>query len=109
MSDWLRQQHRGLLRECLHTTPLCAKSYNAKSLYAPQLWAPPEPDSVVGDTEGEMVAWCTRPGRVSRHFLVTLSRACLANCLSIVARAHVSSHLEHLKVSNSQELHLTFK
>ncbi|KAK9895459.1 hypothetical protein P389DRAFT_93429 [Cystobasidium minutum MCA 4210] len=30
------------------------------------LWAPPEPDSVVGDTEGEMVAWCTRPGRGTR-------------------------------------------
>ncbi|KAK9895457.1 hypothetical protein P389DRAFT_93414 [Cystobasidium minutum MCA 4210] len=30
------------------------------------LWAPPEPDSVVGNTEGEMVAWCTQPGRGTR-------------------------------------------
>jgi len=30
------------------------------------LWAPPEPNSVVGDTEGEMVAWCTQPGRGTR-------------------------------------------
>jgi len=30
------------------------------------LWAPPEPNSIVGDTEGEMVAWCTQPGRGTR-------------------------------------------
>merc|ERR1711974_545866 len=30
------------------------------------LWAPPEPDSIVGNTEGEMVAWCTKPGRGTR-------------------------------------------
>lgn len=30
------------------------------------LWAPPEPDSIVGNTEGEMVAWCTQPGRGTR-------------------------------------------
>lgn len=29
------------------------------------LWGPPEL-GVVGDTEGEMVAWCTRPGRGTR-------------------------------------------
>ncbi|KAH7339427.1 hypothetical protein B0J17DRAFT_655089 [Rhizoctonia solani] len=27
------------------------------------LWGPPEPNSVVGNTEGEAVAWCTKPGR----------------------------------------------
>ncbi|KAL7006917.1 hypothetical protein EMMF5_003501 [Cystobasidiomycetes sp. EMM_F5] len=31
-----------------------------------QLWGPPEPNSVVGNTEGEMVAFCTKPGRGSR-------------------------------------------
>lgn len=30
------------------------------------LWAPPEPNSVIGDTEGETVAWCTKPGRGTR-------------------------------------------
>jgi len=30
------------------------------------LWAPPEPDSIVGNVEGEMVAWCTQPGRGTR-------------------------------------------
>jgi hypothetical protein len=30
------------------------------------LWAPIEPNSVVGDVEGEMVAWCTKPGRGTR-------------------------------------------
>ncbi|KAF7323906.1 Macrofage activating glycoprotein [Mycena kentingensis (nom. inval.)] len=30
------------------------------------LWGAPEPDSVVGDTEGESVAWCTKPGRGTR-------------------------------------------
>jgi hypothetical protein len=30
------------------------------------LWGPPEKDSVVGDTEGETVAWCTKPGRGTR-------------------------------------------
>ena len=27
------------------------------------LWAPPKPDSTIADTEGEEVAWCTKPGR----------------------------------------------
>ena len=30
------------------------------------LWAPSEPESVVANTEGEMVAWCTKPGRGTR-------------------------------------------
>ncbi|KAG6877611.1 hypothetical protein C0993_005615 [Termitomyces sp. T159_Od127] len=30
------------------------------------LWGPPNPNSVVGDVEGEMVAWCTKPGRGTR-------------------------------------------
>jgi hypothetical protein len=30
------------------------------------IWGPPEPDSVVGDTEGEMVAWCSKPGYGTR-------------------------------------------
>jgi hypothetical protein len=30
------------------------------------LWAPPKPNSIVGDVEGEMVAWCTKPGRGTR-------------------------------------------
>jgi len=30
------------------------------------LWAPPQPNSTVADLEGEMVAWCTKPGRGTR-------------------------------------------
>lgn len=30
------------------------------------VWGPPEPNSVVGNTEGEAVAWCTKPGRGTR-------------------------------------------
>ncbi|KAF5374435.1 hypothetical protein D9615_009040 [Tricholomella constricta] len=30
------------------------------------LWAPINPNSVVGDVEGEMVAWCTKPGHGAR-------------------------------------------
>jgi hypothetical protein len=30
------------------------------------LWAPPKPDSTIADTEGEEVAWCTKPGRGTR-------------------------------------------
>ncbi|KAJ7497686.1 hypothetical protein FB451DRAFT_1212411 [Mycena latifolia] len=30
------------------------------------LWGPPNPDSTIGDTEGEAVAWCTKPGRGTR-------------------------------------------
>ncbi|KAF7416153.1 hypothetical protein PC9H_002416 [Pleurotus ostreatus] len=30
------------------------------------LWAGNKPDSVVGDTEGESVAWCTKPGHGTR-------------------------------------------
>jgi len=32
------------------------------------LWAPPKPNSTIGDTEGEEVAWCTKPGRGTRIF-----------------------------------------
>ncbi|KAL1700608.1 hypothetical protein EV121DRAFT_283272 [Schizophyllum commune] len=30
------------------------------------LWAPSEPNSLIADTEGEEVAWCTKPGRGTR-------------------------------------------
>lgn len=30
------------------------------------LWAPAEPNSVVGNIEGEMIAWCTKPGHGTR-------------------------------------------
>jgi len=30
------------------------------------LWAPSKPDSLISDTEGEEVAWCTKPGRGTR-------------------------------------------
>ncbi|KAK7462925.1 hypothetical protein VKT23_007505 [Stygiomarasmius scandens] len=30
------------------------------------LWAPSKPGSAIGDTEGEEVAWCTKPGRGTR-------------------------------------------
>ncbi|KAF8881370.1 hypothetical protein BD779DRAFT_1445631 [Infundibulicybe gibba] len=30
------------------------------------LWAPSDPESIVADTEGEMVAWCTKPGHGTR-------------------------------------------
>lgn len=30
------------------------------------VWAPPQPNSTIGDTEGEEVAWCTKKGRGTR-------------------------------------------
>ena len=30
------------------------------------LWAPSNPNSLIADTEGEEVAWCTKPGRGTR-------------------------------------------
>ncbi|KAG2093771.1 hypothetical protein BD769DRAFT_1520144 [Suillus cothurnatus] len=30
------------------------------------LWAPPKPNSTIGDTEGQEVAWCTKPGHGTR-------------------------------------------
>ncbi|CAG7854996.1 SubName: Full=Uncharacterized protein {ECO:0000313/EMBL:CCA70589.1} [Serendipita indica DSM 11827] len=30
------------------------------------LWGPPEPNSLIGDTEGEAVAWCTKGGHGTR-------------------------------------------
>ena len=30
------------------------------------LWAPQKPNSTIADTEGEEVAWCTKPGRGTR-------------------------------------------
>jgi hypothetical protein len=33
------------------------------------LWAPPSPNSTIGDTEAEEVAWCTKKGHGSRIML----------------------------------------
>ncbi|KAG8731617.1 hypothetical protein FRC12_019654, partial [Ceratobasidium sp. 428] len=30
------------------------------------LWGPPTPNSLIGNTEAQVVAWCTRPGRGTR-------------------------------------------
>ncbi|KAF8499928.1 hypothetical protein JB92DRAFT_2980797 [Gautieria morchelliformis] len=30
------------------------------------IWGPPKPNSAIADTEGELVAWCTKPGRGTR-------------------------------------------
>ena len=30
------------------------------------LWGPPEPNAMIGDSEGEGVAWCTKPGKGTR-------------------------------------------
>lgn len=30
------------------------------------MWAPPKPNSTIGDTEGQEVAWCTKPGHGTR-------------------------------------------
>ncbi|KAF5374206.1 hypothetical protein D9758_004641 [Tetrapyrgos nigripes] len=30
------------------------------------IFAPPSPNSTIGDSEGEVVAWCTKPGRGTR-------------------------------------------
>jgi hypothetical protein len=30
------------------------------------LWGPADPNSLVADTEGEMIAWCTKPGHGTR-------------------------------------------
>lgn len=30
------------------------------------LWAPSKPNSLIADTEGEEVAWCTKPGKGTR-------------------------------------------
>jgi len=44
---------------------LCQTSYfNDLSDFC--LWAPPEPGHNVGDVEGEMVAWCSKPGHGTR-------------------------------------------
>ena len=41
---------------------------NAESMLSEDfcLWGPPEPNSLIGNTEGEAVAWCTKPGRGTR-------------------------------------------
>jgi len=44
---------------------LCQTSFlNAPDDFC--VWAPDAPDSLVSNTEGEMVAWCTKPGRGTR-------------------------------------------
>jgi hypothetical protein len=44
---------------------LCQTSY-LNSIDDFCLWAPPIPNETIGDTEGEEVAWCTKPGRGTR-------------------------------------------
>jgi hypothetical protein len=55
--------------QCNSTTEgqksLCQTSF-LNSLDDFCLWAPPEPNSLIADTEGEEVAWCTKPGRGTR-------------------------------------------
>ncbi|KAH8112679.1 hypothetical protein DFH11DRAFT_1606411 [Phellopilus nigrolimitatus] len=46
-------------------TPLCQTSF-LNHLDDFCLWAPSKPDSMIADTEGEEVAWCTKPGRGTR-------------------------------------------
>ncbi|KAH8829730.1 hypothetical protein DL96DRAFT_1706579 [Flagelloscypha sp. PMI_526] len=47
------------------TSSLCQTSFlNALDDFC--LWAPSKPDSIIADTEGEEVAWCTKPGRGTR-------------------------------------------
>jgi hypothetical protein len=67
---------QGLLRGYQHGYNLCnSTTENQDSLCQTSfvntvddfcLWAPSEPNSLVADTEGEMVAWCTKPGRGTR-------------------------------------------
>ncbi|KAF9558786.1 hypothetical protein CPC08DRAFT_548724 [Agrocybe pediades] len=44
---------------------LCQTAY-INSLDDFCIWAPPEPGQTVGDIEGEMVAWCSKPGHGTR-------------------------------------------
>ncbi|KAF9441732.1 hypothetical protein P691DRAFT_812133 [Macrolepiota fuliginosa MF-IS2] len=46
-------------------TSLCQTSF-ITSIEDFCLWGPGNPNSLVADTEGEMVAWCTKPGRGTR-------------------------------------------
>ncbi|KAF9003566.1 hypothetical protein BDQ17DRAFT_1355541 [Cyathus striatus] len=67
---------QGLLRGYQHGYNMCnSTTENQQSLCQTSfvntvddfcLWAPSEPNSLVADTEGEMVAWCTKPGRGTR-------------------------------------------
>jgi hypothetical protein len=47
------------------TNSLCQTSF-VNSIDDFCLWAPSKPNSVIADTEGEEVAWCTKPGRGTR-------------------------------------------
>jgi len=46
-------------------TSLCQTSYfNSAEDFC--IWAPKDPNSIVGNIEGEMVAWCSKPGHGTR-------------------------------------------
>ncbi|KAF9461649.1 macrofage activating glycoprotein, partial [Collybia nuda] len=66
--DLIRGRQTGY-NQCNSTTEgqdsLCQTSF-INSIDDFCLWAPIEPNSVVGDVEGDMVAWCTKPGRGTR-------------------------------------------
>ncbi|KAF5374487.1 hypothetical protein D9615_009048 [Tricholomella constricta] len=67
---------QGLIRGFQHGYNQCnSTTENQKSLCQTSflnsiddfcLWAPDLPESIVANTEGEMVAWCTKPGRGTR-------------------------------------------
>ncbi|KAH9477219.1 hypothetical protein JR316_0011138 [Psilocybe cubensis] len=46
-------------------TSLCQTAY-INSLDDFCIWAPPNPGKTVGEIEGEMIAWCTKPGHGTR-------------------------------------------
>jgi hypothetical protein len=64
LPNFHRQQHRRYVCFSLIPDPFLLFFFSLDFC----LWAPPDPDSTIGDTEGEAVAWCTKPGHGSRLF-----------------------------------------
>jgi len=68
-TEELIRGHQTGYNRCNSTTEgpnsLCQTSF-VNSIDDFCLWAPIEPDSLIADTEGEVVAWCTKPGRGTR-------------------------------------------
>jgi len=62
----------------LWSTPLTVRIYHLAAVIIPCscrpfrlradfcLWAPPDPNSLIGNEEAETVAWCTKPGHGTR-------------------------------------------
>ena len=61
------------------------------------LWGPSEPNSVVGDTEGSAVAWCTKAGHGTR--IIPSGAITGAQWIQTSAYVEVTGHIDQRQIN----------